>query len=127
MEDIVKQTNQRAQYIDFKSPWKPLTVTEAYHYLGCLVYTGIQPLQALSDHWSLKSPIARCFTVRCFKQLRQALAMRDADTHPQQPEDPWWFRVEPLASSIRKACQRYWAPGACLTVDESMIPYLGHT
>jgi hypothetical protein len=89
---------------------------------------GIQPLRALSDHWShLKSPVASCFTKRRFKQIRRALTIRDPYTHPKQPEDPWWFRVEPLASSIRKACQKYWAPGARLTVDEGMIPYLGHT
>src|SRR5436190_22099897 len=34
--------------------------------------------------------------------------------------------MEPLASSICKTCQRYWAPGAGLTVDEGMIPYLAH-
>jgi len=32
-----------------------------------------------------------------------------------------------LASTVRKACQKYWAPGAHLAVDECMIPYFGHT
>jgi hypothetical protein len=87
----------------------------------------IQPLRALSDHWSLKSPIASCFTKRHFKQIQHAFTIQDLYTHPQQPEDSWWFRVEPLATTIRKACQKYWIPGAHLAIDEGMIPYLGHT
>src|SRR5216117_265848 len=45
IENIVKQTNQQAAYINFKHPWKPLTVTETYRYLECLVYMGAQPLR----------------------------------------------------------------------------------
>jgi hypothetical protein len=44
IENIVEQINQQAAYIDFKHLWKPLTVTEIYHYLECLVYMRIQPL-----------------------------------------------------------------------------------
>src|SRR5438034_1172204 len=43
IENIVKEINQRAANIDWKSPnWKPLTVTETYRYLGCLIYIGFQ-------------------------------------------------------------------------------------
>ena len=45
----------------------------------------------------------------------------------KQPGDSWWFRVEPLAITIREACQKYWTSGAHLAVDECMIPYFGHT
>jgi hypothetical protein len=127
IENIVKQTNLRATYINFKDSWKPLTVTEVYRYLGCLVYIGVQPLRELNDHWQLKSPIASCFNQRRFKQIQCAFTIRDPNTSPEQPEDPWWFRVEPLATTIRKACQKYWIPGAHLAVDECMIPYFGHT
>ena len=45
IENIVKQTNQRAANIDWKSPnWKSLTVTEAYRYLECLIYIEFQSL-----------------------------------------------------------------------------------
>ena len=44
IKNIVEQINQQAAYINFKSPWKPLTVTEAYCYLECLVYIEIQLL-----------------------------------------------------------------------------------
>ena len=128
IENIVEQTNQQAAYIVFKCPWKPLTVTETYHYLGCLVYMGVQPLQELSDHWyHLKSPVASCFTERCFQQIRHAFIIQDPNTSPEQPGDSWWFRIEPLATTIRKACQKYWTLGAHLAVDECMIPYLEHT
>ena len=128
IKNIVKQTNQQAAYIDFKSSWKPLTVTEAYRYLGCLIYIGIQPLRELNDHWGqLKSPIASCFSRRRFKQIQRAFTIQDIYTSLEQSGDSWWFRVEPLATTIRNACQKYWAPGAHVAVDECMIPYFGHT
>ena len=128
IENIVKQTNLQARYIDFKDSWKPLTVTEAYCYIGCLVYIGVQPLQELENHWGeLKSPIASCFPRWHFRQIRCAFTIQDPNTSPEQPGDLWWFRVEPLATTIRNACQKYWAPGAHLAVDECMIPYFGHT
>src|SRR5436190_19905635 len=76
IENIVKQINQQAAYIVFKHSWKPLTVTEIYCYLGCLVYMGVQPLRELSDHWyHLKSPVASCFTERHFKQIQRAFTI----------------------------------------------------
>ena len=62
IKNIIKQINQQAVCIDFKYLWKFLTVTEIYHYLGCLVYIEVQSLQELDDHWHLKISIASCFS-----------------------------------------------------------------
>ena len=104
-----------------------LTVTEAYHYLGCLVYMRIQSLRELHDFWQLKISIACCISWDCFIQIQHAFTIQDSCTSPQQPGDSWWFRVEPLATTIHEACQKYWTPGAHLAVDECMISYFGHT
>jgi hypothetical protein len=88
---------------------------------------GVQLLRQLQDYWRLETPIASCFTWWRFKQIRGAFTIRDPRLSPEQPGDPWWFRLEPLATTIRKACQQYWAPGAHLAIDESMISYFGHT
>ena len=50
IKNIVKQTNQWAAYMIFKSLWVPITVTEIYHYLECLIYMKIQSLQELHDY-----------------------------------------------------------------------------
>ena len=75
--------------MNFKHLWKSLTITEAYHYLGCLVYMGVQPLRELNDHWQLKTPIASCFSKRRFWQIRRAFTIRDSNTSPEQPKNPW--------------------------------------
>jgi hypothetical protein len=62
IENIVKHTNSGAAYIGLIAPWKPLTVREAYQYLGCLVYMGVQPLWDLYDYWRLQTPIIRCLS-----------------------------------------------------------------
>src|SRR5947207_4585821 len=87
IENIIKQTNQQAIYIDFKSFWRPLTVTEAYHYLGCLVYIGLQPLRDLHDYWQLKIPIASCFSRDHFMQIWRVFIIRESRTSPQQSGD----------------------------------------
>ena len=87
---------------------------------------GIQSLRELSDHWQLKTPVASCFIKRCFKQIWCAFTIQDLYTHPQQPEDSWWFRVESLATTICEVCQKYWTSRAYLAVDECMILYLEH-
>jgi hypothetical protein len=88
---------------------------------------GVQLLRELQDYWRLKTPIASCITWWRFKQIRGAFTIRDPQLSPEQPGDPWWFRLELLATSVRQACQQYWATGAHPAIDESMIPYFGHT
>ncbi len=88
----------------------------------------IQSLQELSDHWyHLKFPVADCFTERCFKQIWYAFIIWNFNTSLKQSEDSWWFRVESLATTICKTCQKYWISEAHLTVNENMISYLEHT
>jgi hypothetical protein len=128
---IVEHANSRASHIDFKRSWKPLTVGELYNYIGCLIYMSLYQAPEISDYWAQKAPsydtIRTCFTRNRFTQIRRAFTLRDTQVYPEQPDDPWWFRVEPLASAVRNACQTYWAPGGCLAVDESMIRYFGHS
>jgi hypothetical protein len=100
IEIIVKHTNYQAAYIGLTATWEPLTIREAYQYLGCLVYMGVQPLQELQDYWHLETPIASCLSQGRFKQIRRAFTVRDPQLSPEQPKDPWWFRLEPLATTI---------------------------
>lgn len=62
-----------------------------------------------------------------FNEIQAVFTFRNPETNPKQPSDPWWFRLEPLASSIRSSCQRYWIPGAQVAIDEGMVAYHGHT
>ena len=89
IENIVKQINQWAIYINFKHFWKSLTVTEIYHYLECLVYMRIQSLWEFNDHWQLKIPVVNCFTERHFNQIQCAFIIQDSNTSLKQSEDSW--------------------------------------
>ena len=86
----------------------------------------VQSLWELRDHWNLKISAASCFTERCFQQIQHAFIIWDSNTSSEQSEDSWWFRVESLATTIRKVCQKYWVSRAHLAVNESMILYLEH-
>jgi len=74
IEDIVKNSNYRAVSIGL-CPWKPLTVMEAYNYIGCLIYMGIEPLRELHSYWKLVTPIAQCLSRDRFMQIRRAFTL----------------------------------------------------
>jgi Transposase IS4 len=121
---LVEQSNPRARARGFN----PLTVGEFYRYLGCLVYMGIYKYPEIRDYWKHNVIGTRLGLSRDrFKEIQAVFTFRNPDILPMQPSDPWWFRLEPLASSIRDSCQRYWIPGAKLAIDEGMIAYHGHT
>jgi hypothetical protein len=48
IENIVKETNQRAAFVSFRHPWEPLTITEAYNYLRCLIYMGFDTCESFT-------------------------------------------------------------------------------
>ena len=73
------------------------------------------------------TPISGCLSRDRFKQIRRTFTIRDPNSSPKQPGEDWWFRLEPLATTIWQACQYYWAPGAHLAINECMVPYFGHT
>ena len=89
IENIVKQTNQWAVYMNFKHFWKSLTVIKIYHYLRCLVYMRVQSLQELNDHWQLKTSIASCFSKREFWQIQHAFTIWDSNTSSEQSKNFW--------------------------------------
>jgi hypothetical protein len=89
---------------------------------------GIYKYPEIRDYWKRNVTGARLGLCRDrFNQIQAVFTFRNPEILPIQPSDPWWSRLEPLASSIRASCQRYWIPGAKLAVDEGMIAYHGHT
>jgi len=121
---LIEQSNPRA----LSRGYKPLTMLEFYRYLGCLIHMGVYKYPEIRDYWRRDVAGAQLGLRRDrFNEIQAVFTFRNPDTCPKQPNDPWWFRVEPLASSIRASCQRYWIPGANITVDEGMVAYHGHT
>jgi Transposase IS4 len=89
---------------------------------------GIYKYPEIRDYWKRDLAGTRLGLSRDrFNQIQAVFTFRNPEIFQMQPSDPWWFRLEPLASSIRASCQRYWIPGAKLAVDEGMIAYHGHT
>src|SRR6266850_7338538 len=88
---------------------------------------GIYKFPEIRDHWKRNSGVQLGLSRNRFNGIQAVFTFRNPETYPKQADDPWWFRLEPLASSIRASCQRYWVPGANVTVDEAMVAYHRHT
>ncbi len=37
----------------------------------------------------------------------------------------WWYKLEPLASSIQASCQKYYSPSSYVSIDEVIIRFFG--
>ena len=98
VEDIailIEQSNPRARARGFR----PLTVGEFYRYLGCLVYMGIYKYPEIRDYWKRNVTGIRLGLCRDrFNQIQAVFTFRNPEILPKQPNDPWWFKFEPLAS-----------------------------
>ena len=85
---------------------------------------GVYKYPEIRDYWRRQVTGAQ---LGLRHEIQAVFTFRNPETCPKQLNDPWWFRVEPLASSIRASCQRHWIPGTKVAVDEGMIAYHGHT
>jgi hypothetical protein len=60
-----------------------------------------------------------------FEQLHRFFSLRCSTLHPYQATvDPWWWKLEPIATWVRTACQSMIIPSSWFTVDEAMVPFV---
>lgn len=132
--------------------WKPLTLKEAYTFLGILIHMGGHREPKIEDYWSTPNGptgsvhgISRYMGLRRFQAIHAIFTassnsliddlepFRTVYNVPQSrrkgalPKDTThtnhWDKVEPLASHIRHVCQASYTPGSHVTIDEIMMAF----
>ena len=43
----------------------------------------------------------------------------------RQPDQPWWYKVDPLLTTVRQNIKNAVSPASWLVVDKLMIPFQG--
>ena len=77
------------------------------------------------DYWNpLMYNIGRHMCRNRWQQIHRFLTI-NAGT--QQSKDPWWWKIEPIASEIRSNCRKNLSPPSWLAVDEIMVPFTGRS
>lgn len=107
--------------------WKPVCAVDIWRYLGCRIYMGQHRVRLRESYWGENERLSGVFGKTRFEQIHRYITLRDAERSPRQPGECFAWRVEPIASQIRKNTQKVWIPGSHLAIDESMVRFKGRS
>jgi hypothetical protein len=104
-----------------------MTRSDLLHYISCLFYMGMHREILRDDYWSSSSRLASVMSKTRFDQLHRYLHIRDKHKEPQTAQEGFYWKVEPIATIIRKNCQQNWLPATHISIDEAMLPFSGRS
>jgi L-rhamnose mutarotase len=138
---ITKHTNQYAaiQRMEAKEgqrEWYNLVVEELYVFIGSIIYMGIHEEPEISMYWNTdpeKGPlhtIKEHISLTRLQQIKRYCHISDSESDKQarfdQPSNKkWWYKLEPLASSLQASFQLYYSPSSEVSIDEIMVRCFG--
>ena len=112
--------------LPFTRDWREVDEAEMYRYLGCRLYMGLDPRKRRESYWEKETGYLRKFiSLVRFEQIHRYFHLRDCHADPIRPEEPWWVKLEPVASLIREAFKKAYLPSSEVTVDEAMEKFEG--
>jgi hypothetical protein len=133
---------QNNMYLPIQRPWKDVSKTEMYRFLGIFMYMGNHKEPRIENYWRGAgsgplhvSVVASMSRVR-WEQINRYLHVCDKEDMVQEkrhnstkkrpisvlrPHE----KVEPVAKRLRTNFQKYWAPGTHVTVDECIAGFRG--
>jgi hypothetical protein len=138
---ITKHTNeyaaiQRIQAGQGDREWFDLVVEELYVFIGAIIYMGIHTEPSIPMYWNTdptKGPIHTIkshITLNRFQQIKRYCHISDSRADKQAGFDlpsnkKWWYKLEPLASSLQASFQQYYSPSSEVSIDEVMVRCFG--
>jgi hypothetical protein len=116
--------------------WSDLLIEELYVFIGVIIYMGIHIEPQISMYWNTdfnKGPlhsISSHISLRRFEQIKRYchISCPESDEHAgyHLPSNKiWWYKLEPLASSLQASFQRYYSPSSEVSIDELMVRCFG--
>jgi Transposase IS4 len=143
LELITKHTNQYAaiqriqrEEIQAQREWIELVIEELYVFIGAIIYMGIHKEPRLSMYWNSdpnKGPIHTIIShlsLTRFEQIKRYCHISDSHSDKVAGLDlptnkRWWYKLEPLASSLQASFQEYYSPSSEVSIDEIMVRCFG--
>ena len=133
---IVAATNANATLVmaletDYTNvrPWHPLTRNELIVWLGTFFFMGRHPEHNREYFWSEKPGMGRLkyhMSKTRWDQIHRFFKINPKGIK-RQPGQPWWYKVDPLLTTVRENIKKAVDPASWLAVDELMIPFQGRT
>jgi hypothetical protein len=142
LQIITSNTNQYAnlQRMRVKQErareWRDLILEELFVFIGVLIYMGIHEEPRINMYWhqdKKRGPIHTVsdhITLNRYEDIKRychiSSSTDDERLGRHLPTNTiWWYKVEPLASEIQAACQRYYSPSSEVSIDELMVRCFG--
>jgi hypothetical protein len=111
--------------------WTDLLVEELYMFLGAIIYMGVHEEPAIEMYWNTdfnKGPlhtISTHISLCRFEQIKRFCHISCPESDERAGyhlpcNKIWWYKLEPLASSIQASSQRYYSPSE-VSIDELMV------
>jgi hypothetical protein len=99
---------------------------------------GIHQEPQISQYWNIDLNLGPIHTVSLhlpfyrFEQLKRFLHISNPNTDKQNGFDLpnneiWWYKLEPLASSLQSSFQRYYSPSSEVSIDELIVRFFGRS
>ena len=109
--------------------WTTLRPIELLHWLGGLFYMANHTERNRKAYWERSElgnahQLGQIMTEVRWDQIHRYLTF---NPQPRTQNDPWFSRVEPIASTIRQNCQNAVKASTWIAVDEAMAGYVGRT
>jgi hypothetical protein len=140
-QTITTNTNRYAgvQRIHIKQErareWKDLLLEELYVFIGVIIYMGVHDEPRIDMYWNTsfnKGPLHSIqphISLCRFQQIKRYCHISNSEHDQEQglhlPSNKhWWYKLEPLASSIQASSQRYYSPSE-VSIDELMVRCFG--
>jgi hypothetical protein len=109
---------------------------ELYIFIGAIIYIGVHDEPKLDMYWNTdfnKGPlhtISTYISLYRFEQIKRFCHISYPESNERAgyhlPKNKiWWYKLEPLTSSIQASSQRYYSPSSEMSIDEFIVRCFG--
>ena len=109
--------------------WHAITRNELIVWLGTLFFMGRHPEHNREYHWSETPGMGRLKYVMSkgrWEQIHRFFKLNPTHSERQSGQ-LWWYKVDPLLTTVRQNIKEAVSPASWLAVDELMVPFQGRS
>ena len=105
-------------------PWHPLTRNELIVWLGTLFFMGRHPEYDRDYFWESAVPgmgrLRHVMSKTRWEQIHRFFKLNPRGSE-RQTGQPWWYKVDPLLTTVRQNIKEAVVPASWLAVDELIV------
>lgn len=116
-----------------RRPWHDTNEWEIGVFLGLILLMSIDHSPSIKSYWHTSSTkplyvtIQNAMSINRFQQIKRYFKMTNSNDEPDSYGPDWWKKLEPLATDIQQASQKYYVPGTHVSIDEQLILFKGRS